>query len=83
MAWQNRSRTNGTPSITCPARPAHPCPHKLFLQHDPGHYVDEADVGGEERQDLCAAQDLEREHVQVEGQRPQKAEQKAPTEKAS
>ena len=51
------------------------------MQHNPGHEVDEADAGGEQRHDLRGAQDLEREHVQVFGQHPQQREEKAPQEK--
>ena len=50
------------------------------MEHHPGHEVDEADAGGEQRHDLGGAEYFERYHVQEGGQRPQQAEQKAPDE---
>ena len=50
---------------------------ELLVQHHPREEVDEAHVGGEEGDDLGAAQDLERVDVKVVGQDPQEAEQAA------
>ena len=60
--------------------PTHPGADELLVEDDPGHEVDEADAGGEEGGDLGGAQDLEGEHVQVGGQRPQQREEEAPHE---
>ena len=64
---------------TCCAR-THPGADKLLVEDDPCHEVDEADAGGEEGGDLGGAQDLEGEHVEVGGQRPQQREEEAPHE---
>ena len=56
----------------------HPGADEFLVEDDPGHEVDEADAGGEEGGDLGGAQDLEGEHVEVGGQRPQQREEEAP-----
>ena len=59
---------------------SHPGADELLVQDDPGHEVDEADAGGEQRGDLGGAQDLQGQRPQVRRQRPQQREQKAPHE---
>ena len=73
--WESRNL------LPCRAAPrTHPGADELLVEDDPGHEVDEADAGGEEGGDLGGAQDLEGEHVEVGGQRPQQREEEAPHE---
>ena len=74
-AWYSRN----LPPV-CAAERTHPGADELLVEDDPGHEVDEADAGGEEGGDLGGAQDLEGEHVQVGGHRPQQREEEAPHE---
>ena len=78
-AWGELRRL-GIHATPCCAARTHPGADELLVEDDPGHEVDEADAGGEEGGDLGGAQDLEGEHVQVGGQRPQQREEEAPHE---
>ena len=78
-AYAEEGRDSRNLPATLRAR-THPGADELLVEDDPGHEVDEADAGGEEGGDLGGAQDLEGEHVEVGGQRPQQREEEAPHE---